>query len=138
METYRTVHIKKYPHDPHLCDTWLPPPWPAGCCPGSSGSSHQSLGPTGSGCTPPLSPAPVVLFYIRIREKVPDPHSAILLPTSVADPDPWVSFPWIRIRIKKAWIRNPDPYQIIRIRHTAANYLSGLGTACFCVQHTTF
>ena len=45
---------------------------------------------------------PVVLFYIRIWEKVPDPHSAILLPTSVADPDPWVSFPWIRIRIKKS------------------------------------
>ena len=27
-----------------------------------------------------------------------------------------VSFPWIRIRIKKAWIRNQDPYQIIRIQ----------------------
>ena len=29
-----------------------------------------------------------------------------------------VSFPWIQIRIKNGWIRNPDPdpYQMIRIR----------------------
>ena len=102
------------------------------CRDGGEGGAVCRDGGEGGGAVP------VVLFYIRIREKVPDPHSAILLPTSVADPDPWVSFPWIRIRIKKAWIRNPDPYQIIRIRHTAANYLSGLGTACFCVQHATF
>ena len=36
--------------------------------------------------------------------------------TSVADPDPWNPYNFSGSVSKNGWIRNPDPYQIIRIR----------------------